>query len=820
MWLCTAYLVLVLLFGGLKFVLNVYKGQVGERMLRRLRYLLFSRILRFPQAQFRKTSQGETIAMITAEVEPLGGFIGDALALPAFQGGMLVTALAFMFVQDWLLGVAAIALYPIQLYVIPKLQRQVNTLAKERVRTVRRLSERIGETVSGIQEVHAHDTSERERAEFSHWVATIYEIRFKIYKKKFFMKFLNNFIAQLTPFFFFSIGGYLVIQGQITFGSLVAVLAAYKDLTPPWKELLRWYQQKEDTRVKYEQLIEQFQPADMLNESLQTMAEGDVPHLDGRVVASNLSFEDGPIKVVDGVSFAFDVGEIAAVIGPGGSGRGAVTRLLARIDMPSGGSIHIGDANLATLPEAVTGRRIAYVGSNVALRSGSVRDNLLYVLGHQPLADAAVDDEGVSARQHFIHEAEESGNTASDIAADWTDYPAAGADGPDSLIERIVSVLGVVGLDQDVFELGLQGTVDPDRSPDLAAAILGARATLRERLEEPLYRDLVEPFDRDHYNTNMSVAENLLFGTPIGPEFDLDHVGENAYVLSVLRDANLLDAFLSTGIQVATITVELFRDLPPGHEFFERFSFVSADALPEFEAAVRRADVAGPEGLEEADRNLLMSLPFKLVPARHRLGVLDEGMRTRILEARHAFAAGLPENPRGSVAFFDAERYNAAASVQDNILFGKPAYGRQQSQRRVAALIGEVVDALGLRRVLVEVGLDYAVGVGGSRLSLVQRQKLGVARAVLKRPDLLVIDRATASLDRVSHGAILDRVLGEPGRGGVVWVLDDPGEAASFDHVITMEAGKIVSQESPHESAKAAQTPAQDGGSVESAAGE
>jgi len=170
------------------------------------------------------------------------------------------------------------------------------------------------------------------------------------------------------------------------------------------------------------------------------------------------------------------------------------------------------------------------------------------------------------------------------------------------------------------------------------------------------------------------------------------------------------------------------------------------------------------------------------------------------------------------VGFFDAERYNAAASVQDNILFGKPAYGRQQSQKRVAALIGEVIDALGLRRVLVEVGLDHAVGVGGSRLSLVQRQKLGVARAVLKRPDLLVIDRATAALDRASHGAIMGRVLADPGRGGVVWVLDDADEAASFDHVITMDSGKVVSQESPRASAKAEQM--DDSGSVGSAAGE
>ena len=52
--------------------------------------------------------------MVTAEVEPLGGFIGDAFALPVIQGGTLLTIVAFMFIQDPILGVAAIALYPVQ----------------------------------------------------------------------------------------------------------------------------------------------------------------------------------------------------------------------------------------------------------------------------------------------------------------------------------------------------------------------------------------------------------------------------------------------------------------------------------------------------------------------------------------------------------------------------------------------------------------------------------------------------------------------------------------------------------------------------------
>ena len=79
--LCIIFFFLVLVNGAFKMYINIYKGRMGERMLRRLRYLLYSRILRFPLAHFRKVSQGELIPMITAEVEPLGGFIGDGAVI-------------------------------------------------------------------------------------------------------------------------------------------------------------------------------------------------------------------------------------------------------------------------------------------------------------------------------------------------------------------------------------------------------------------------------------------------------------------------------------------------------------------------------------------------------------------------------------------------------------------------------------------------------------------------------------------------------------------------------------------------------------------
>ena len=97
-------LALITLNGAIKYWLNVYRGIVGERMVRRLRYQLYEAVLRFPLPHFKKMSAGEMIPMITAETDPIGGFIGESIASPAFQGGLLITYMVFIFVQEFWLG--------------------------------------------------------------------------------------------------------------------------------------------------------------------------------------------------------------------------------------------------------------------------------------------------------------------------------------------------------------------------------------------------------------------------------------------------------------------------------------------------------------------------------------------------------------------------------------------------------------------------------------------------------------------------------------------------------------------------------------------
>ena len=791
------FLLVVLCSGAMKYMLNVYRGALGEHLLRRLRYELYRQILLFPKPHFKRVSSGELIPMITAETEQLGEFIGESFTLPVFQGGTLLTYLFFIFQQDMLLGFAAISLYPFQLYVIPQLQKRVNALAKERVAVARNLSGRIGESISGIDEIHAHDTSHYERAHISQRLGKIYLIRFDIYKRKFFIKFLNNFIAQLTPFFFYSVGGYFVLRGDLSIGSMVAVLVAYKDLSGPWKELLRYYQRLEDVRVKYSQVIQQFNPLNLMK--LETIDQ--VPEnleLPGKEIqANNIRYsEDGLYFSIDSTSFKFPLDQHCAAVGLGNSGKEELAFLMSRLISPSAGNMTIGEQRMDNLPEAITGGRIGYVGPAVFMFNSTVYDNICYALKHRPIVtDKKQTDKEILHQRQL---AKRSGNSPDRVEDDWIDYQALGLNNSTELDARILHILQKVELDEEIYQFGLLSRIEQADHEDLIERIMEARRQLRHRFGEPEIKRLVEPFDHDKYNLNMTVAENLLFGTVYDSSVSVEQLIDKPVIQKVLTEFGLNDVFLNAGLQIAEIMLDLFSDVEPDSELFEQFSFIEADDLAEFNKLLKYSRQHGVDDLPAEDRRRLISLPFKLIVARHRLGLMTDEIQDAILGAR-AKIREIAQTEDLGIEFFDESSYNPRISIQDNILFGKLAYGQAHAQQKINAQIADVVNSLDLRGDIIEAGLCYEVGVAGGRLSSIQRQKLGLARALLKAPDLLVINEALSSLDPASERRLIDNVREVMADRGVLWVLGRVQLAEQFDTILVMERGKLLNKGSYEE---------------------
>lgn len=791
--LCGLFLVLVLISGAMKYFASTFRYRVGDRLLRRLRYNLVEQLLRFPSAEFRNLSSGQVVSMITAETSNLGYFIAEAFAVPAIAMGTLATIILFMFMQNWMMGVAAIALYPLQIYLIPKIQKKINRLQRQEVQAMREISQRISDVVAGVNEIHGNDTAQYELADFSQRLGTVFGFRVKMSSNRYIANILNQIFSQLTPFFFLSIGGYLVIVGNLSLGALVAVLAAYKDMYSPWKDLIDYYQKSEDARVRYDQLRQFFSRSNLLEKS---MIEAEPSHHDftqTRLVAANVVLEkEQGHRPIDGASLRLTLPAHVAILGTGGSGREEFARLLARQEFLRSGSLSLGNIDLADLPDSVTGRRLAYVGHHTHLTSGSIRDGLVYPLLRRPKSDPDGDTGLPRARARERAEAVRAGNSAYDVASDWIDYAAAGCTDAADLQARMIQILRLVKLDRDVYTIGLHRSISPAKHPEIADKLIQARRIFRQRLNSAGKNALIESFDAGSYNSHASVAENILFGTPVGPRFAIENVSHDDYMRQVIARTGLTSAFLEMGRQLAQVKSEIFHDLPPGHEFFDRFSFINSDNLPIFEAILRRIEGGGLDRLNEGDRERLMALPFKLVEAQDHEGLIDAAMKQRLLEARHAFASSLPDSLRSAVQFFDADTYNAAGSIVDNILFGKAVSHKAGSATQIDRIVAQVVDELALSDAIIAVGLDYEIGMAGARLSAIQRQKIALARCLIKRPDILIMNEALSALATHDQDEVLANIKAEMVGRSLILFESDAQRWQQFEKVLVMDQGRFL----------------------------
>ena len=242
--LCGSYLAAVLFQGGTKLILNVYRGWVGEWATRDLRHRV--RLLSSSASDASSTSEATGIqaSMVVSEVEPIGGFVGGAISEPLLEGGILCSVLAYMVHVDWRMGLSALALFVPQLIFVPLMQGAMNRRTKKRVKIIRRLS--ISVVGRPPQEaVEADDQRDDER------IDRVFHLNVGILKLKFSMNFLMNLSTQLQIIAALLVGGWMVHQGDLEVGGIVAFISGIGKLADPWGDLVNWFRDVNLNLVKY-----------------------------------------------------------------------------------------------------------------------------------------------------------------------------------------------------------------------------------------------------------------------------------------------------------------------------------------------------------------------------------------------------------------------------------------------------------------------------------------------------------------------------------------------------------------------------------------
>jgi putative ABC transport system ATP-binding protein len=795
--LCFVYTALLILNGWFKLYINTYKGITGERVLRRLRYEMMDRVLRFPVSHARQAKPSEIAGIIKDEVDPLSDFIGDSYSAPLFLAGQAITALIFLFLQSFFFGFLTLAVIGIQVWVVPRLRRRLLELGRERQMTAREMAGRIGEVLQGIDDVHLNDTSNFVRADFSQRLGRIFFIRLELFKRKFAVKFLNNLLMQFLSVLFYLIGGYFVITGRLDLGGLVASIAAYKDLPTPVKGLIDWDQQRLMAQIRYAHAIEEFSRDDLMPARLQAVGDG-VRRIEGGFEFHNVRCQEpGTPAHLEGITVRVGAQERIALLAEPAEGGSMLLEIAARLATPSNGRILLDDADMKDLPETVTGQAIGYADSTAYLPAGTVGDLLVEVLRNRPMS-APEPSPGNSSSARDALEATRSGNFELDPSADWIDRRRIGTDLPG----HMQSVTAMTGLSSDIRDIGLAGHLQSDAIGRIQPLIANARALLREKLATAGLEGLVEPFDRGHYNMQASVAENILFGMPIDPAFAPSVLARNPTVKGLLGDTGLWSPLLALGTDIAKTFVEMFADLPSTSPLFGQVAGPTHEQVEKLRAILGAAAQAGAGTMSEGDEEELVTLSMDYIEPRDRFGLLNGEIRTKTLETRRRLREMLGSDPDKKISFNDLYLYNPSLTIADNILFGRIETNLVGGRTRIMAMLASVLEELAISSLPFEAGLTFNAGAGGRGLSEAQRQKLRLARALMKKPDFLILNRPLVTLPGEERRRLLEAVLSKAenssgGRPGILCAPVDPAHALLFDRVLFLRQGRLVADEKP-----------------------
>jgi len=245
-----AYLAVLLVQGGLKYALNVYRGILVEKITRKLRLTIF--VATRPRGADEDVRHGREpaeagaiVSMVASEAEDLAGFVGDSFSFPLMQAGTALFVIGYLLWVQPTIALFAILLYLPQTVVVPLGQGIINRWAVKNVRIVRRL----GEVVTGpVEETTEGDTADKQ---FARLTDESYHARVTVYRIKFLLTAFGNLLDAVGPLIVLVIGGWFVIQGSVAIGTLVVFISGIQKVADPWDALAGFYRTMSNARVKY-----------------------------------------------------------------------------------------------------------------------------------------------------------------------------------------------------------------------------------------------------------------------------------------------------------------------------------------------------------------------------------------------------------------------------------------------------------------------------------------------------------------------------------------------------------------------------------------
>ena len=361
------------------FALNILSSyqyvRFSASVLFDMRLALYRHLQTLSPRFWARTKLGDVVSRINNDIAEVQRVSADSLMSVLSNVVFLIGSVGIMAWLSWRVLLVSAAVVPVSLWALKHYQRRLS----DRVRAVRERSADIGsfllETLLGIRLVVSTHAEARESAKFRERNQSFVDALMKMQLTAFLSGAVPGTVLTLSTAAIFLFGGRLVIEGKITVGSLVALMAYHLRLLAPVQNLMGLYTNLVSGNVSLSRVFELFDTPAEIAERAKTIP---LPDICGEIVLDRICFRHGDDAVLDQLSFRIPAGGICAIVGPSGIGKSTIADLLVRFYDPDSGAIRLDGIDLRDLSLADLRRTIVMLDQSPYLFCASVRENIAY----------------------------------------------------------------------------------------------------------------------------------------------------------------------------------------------------------------------------------------------------------------------------------------------------------------------------------------------------------------------------------------------------------------------------------------------------------
>jgi len=398
-WLASIAVIAALADAGLAILQRWCSARVGEGLIYDLRRELFAKVQRMPVAFFTRTPTGSITSRLNTDVIGAQTAVTSTLGSVVSNVIVLVTTLTAMFALEWRLTMLTLIVLP--LFIVPA--RRVGTrlqgISREQMGYNAAMNTQMTErfNVSGATLVKLFGSGRRERVSFESRAAGVRDtgIRAAMLGRVFFVAL--GLVGALGTAAIYGVGALMVVDGDITAGTLVALAALVTRVYQPLTGLTNARVDLMTSMVSFERVFEVLDAPEAIQEKPGAIdlvdARGDV-EFDGVVFryppASETAIEsmeqnaglggdsDPDIDVLTGLHLHVRPGETLALVGASGAGKSTTISLVPRLYDVTAGAVRIDGHDVRDLTLDSLRRSVGVVSQDPHLFHESIGDNLRY----------------------------------------------------------------------------------------------------------------------------------------------------------------------------------------------------------------------------------------------------------------------------------------------------------------------------------------------------------------------------------------------------------------------------------------------------------